>query len=129
MNKNICCRCVLNKKFKKRYASTIETSRKYMEYKIILRGWGTLFDLDSIIQLSNRFAKTISQLCDSSGISEINPFHFRRPEGFFSLPFWQNKLTMWARESCSVESLMVEEAICCHVLHVSTMLAQCRNIC
>lgn len=43
-----------------------------------------LFDLDAIIQLSNRFAKTISQLSDSSGFFEIYPFHFRRAEGLFS---------------------------------------------
>lgn len=46
-----------------------------------------LFDLDSIIQLSNRSARTISQLSDSSGIFEINPFHFRRAGSFFS-PFF-----------------------------------------
>lgn len=69
---------------KKRYASTTEMSMKYMVYKIFLRGWGTLFDLDAIIQLSNRFAKTISQLSDSSGFFEIYPFHFRRAEGLFS---------------------------------------------
>lgn len=67
---------------KKRYASTTEMSRKYMVYKIFLRGWGTLFDLDAIIQLSNRFAKTISQLSDSSGFFEIYPFHWA--EGLFS---------------------------------------------
>lgn len=77
------------------HTSTIEMSKKCMVYKIFLRVWRTLFDLGSIIQLSNRSAKTISQLSDSSGDFEINPFHFRQAGRiFFFFFFWQNKLTM-----------------------------------
>lgn len=36
---------------------------------------------------------------------------------------------MWARKSCSVESLMVEEAIFCHVVHVPAMLVEGTDTC
>lgn len=86
-----------------------------------------------IILLRNRPALIISQLSDSSQLFEICPFHFRQAGGFsfppLSLFFSWNKLTMWARKSCSVESLMVEEAIFCHVVHISAMLVEGRDTC